>query len=248
MRIDNLNGGISVPKHSLDYKDTVQVFEEVIENTVSQDVDPAVEFITVSHKKERRKKKRDMGASAITEVAKEQLLEKSSTGNKLHANDTQGKNYQIGSHVDEDKVSKFSAAPRKIWIYVGKVNKEVTEADIISYLVERFPQHTFSCDKLVTLGEFAAFKVGANAQLADDLFRGDTWPVGVLYRRFFVKKVNKDTDANVANVQQWLTSSGSCGASQAVVSEEPVQVTGVVHAPEKMKTRGQLGVVKPKEK
>lgn len=84
-------------------------------------------------------------------------------------------------------VCKITAAPRKIWMHVGRVAQATTEVDVIEYLKGKINNEDFSCEKLDSRGDYSSFKVGACSELLETLNDPDFWPSGVAVRRFFLK-------------------------------------------------------------
>ena len=82
---------------------------------------------------------------------------------------------------------RFISVPRKMWLYIGRVNKAVTtniarafiktKADINNdeYLV---------VEQLKTIGELNAFKIGVNVQFYEKLNSSEFRPDGTIVRRF----------------------------------------------------------------
>lgn len=100
-------------------------------------------------------------------------------------------NVTLGTGTEEN--SFISAAPQKIWLHIGKVQKDVSSDNIISYVKTKIPAGTFSCEKLNTLGENCSFKLGADGQLRETLVDPAFWPTGVTLRRFFLNRPRTDT-------------------------------------------------------
>lgn len=80
----------------------------------------------------------------------------------------------------------FASAVRHAWLYVGRVGTHVREEDVAKYLQEKFPNENFLVTTLPKRenAHSVAFKVGADMDLLDDLSRAETWPRGVLVKRF----------------------------------------------------------------
>lgn len=95
------------------------------------------------------------------------------------------KNNSVGSTASPRK-GKLVAAPRKIWLHVGRLSKDCSKEDSIAYLEENTSEHNFDCEKLSTRGENNSFKVGSSFDLLDKLNDPQFWPEGVQVRRFFL--------------------------------------------------------------
>lgn len=82
---------------------------------------------------------------------------------------------------------KISAAPKKIWVHVGRVAKETSVSDITEYLQDKIVNGDFTCEKLASRGDYSSFKVGTDSGLLATLNDPDFWPSGVSVRRFFLR-------------------------------------------------------------
>lgn len=82
--------------------------------------------------------------------------------------------------------SKIKGAPRKKWLYVGRVyGSDVSEADIMDFLQESMG--TIGCEvkKLPTKGNNSAFSVGVPSEdQFTELSKPESWPKGVILREF----------------------------------------------------------------
>lgn len=98
-----------------------------------------------------------------------------------------GKNtVTFGTGIEANSFIK--AAPQKIWMHIGKIQKDVSAENIVSYITSKIPDGTFICEKLTTLGENGAFKLGADVKDRDTLVDPTFWPSGVTLRRFFLHR------------------------------------------------------------
>lgn len=73
-------------------------------------------------------------------------------------------------------------------LYVSRVDVRVEEADVVAYLVEKFPGGTLTAERLSRRDEAGSvtFKVGADMGILDELIRPETWSKGVLVKRLFL--------------------------------------------------------------
>lgn len=76
------------------------------------------------------------------------------------------------------------AGPKKIWMYIGRLNKDTVTEEILSYLYDNGISEDITCADLVTKGTNKAFKIGAPFEFKDKLYDADFWPDGVIYRPF----------------------------------------------------------------
>lgn len=74
------------------------------------------------------------------------------------------------------------------WIYVGlgRASLETTEDTVLKHLENKFPNERFSVEKLPQkeTAKSRAFKVGANMEMIEQLYRGENWPRDTTVRRF----------------------------------------------------------------
>lgn len=82
--------------------------------------------------------------------------------------------------------SDFMGAPRRAWMYVGRVNVNVKESQIENHLKGKFPGEDFSIERLPKrdAAHSASFKIGASLSLVEDLYKPQNWPTGVVVKRF----------------------------------------------------------------
>lgn len=80
----------------------------------------------------------------------------------------------------------FAGAARRAWLYVGRVNAQVKEEDVKKYLEQRFVGKSFKVEMLPRRdsANSISFKVAADMDMLDDLNKPETWPRGVLVKRF----------------------------------------------------------------
>lgn len=90
------------------------------------------------------------------------------------------------SGTNKTQEATFSAALRRAWLHVGRVNQDAKPEDIRGYLQRRFPGHDFVIEPLPRREDAASvsFKVGADLSLLDELNKAEIWPEGVTVRRF----------------------------------------------------------------
>lgn len=80
----------------------------------------------------------------------------------------------------------FASAVRRAWLYVGRVNPQVTKEDVNRYLEQKFAGRSFIVEMLPKRdsANSIAFKVAADMEILDDLNKPETWPKGVQVKRF----------------------------------------------------------------
>lgn len=90
--------------------------------------------------------------------------------------------------TDSEEVT-LAAAPRMIWLYVGRCDPSTTMEQVQTFLERKCPNNKFEVVKLDSKGKTLAFKVGANQSLENKLYDPFFWPKDIIIKRFkFFKK------------------------------------------------------------
>lgn len=81
---------------------------------------------------------------------------------------------------------KLSAVAKRSWLYVGRATNGTTAAEMQNYLEEKFPKNEFTVELLPKWKNATSecFKVGVDPELLPELFKGDTWPKGLLVKNY----------------------------------------------------------------
>lgn len=96
----------------------------------------------------------------------------------------------VGSSELEESSSEnvsFAAVTKRAWLHIGRVRPGVTCEHIRNHLCLKFPGEDFLIDKIKDVNENSSsvsFRIGADFGLLDDLNKPETWPVGVVVKRF----------------------------------------------------------------
>lgn len=136
------------------------------------------------------------------------LIERFSNGNNKNGPNSNSQNSKSrmdgGSTTRRDVAvtetgmdsSTFSGAPKRAWVYVGRVGDKVQEGQIEEHLKGKFLGKHFLIDKLPDRegARNSAFRVGADMSLLENLYKPENWPLGVMVERFgfFREKNNKE--------------------------------------------------------
>lgn len=80
----------------------------------------------------------------------------------------------------------FSAVTKRAWLHISRMKPEVDCEHIRRHLCQKFPGEEFIIDRIqgIEKASSIAFRVGADFKLLDDLNRPETWPIGVIVKRF----------------------------------------------------------------
>lgn len=108
-----------------------------------------------------------------------------------HSATKQDKNkpYKHSSHIGRSfgtglANSVLVATPAFSWIYVGRLQKGTTEANVLDYLKVIWPDATFSCTDLKNKGNSCSFKIGSSSLNSETMLSPNNWPPGVLIKPF----------------------------------------------------------------
>lgn len=117
---------------------------------------------------------------------------------------------QTGESIDSPKSAtivrgsstptSFASAEKQAWLSVGNVNLAANESHIQDHLKSKFPGRKFSVEALPVREEAKSrtFKVGADFEILDELYKSENWPKNIKIRRyrFFRGKHGKPEDTN----------------------------------------------------
>ncbi|KAJ3655462.1 hypothetical protein Zmor_004561 [Zophobas morio] len=182
--VSNTDRKVSTEEHQ-----TITNFESDNEDCVSSDSVSSNQ--TVNREFPKENKATEMKRSGAKKRNKQRKV------NKTAARQT----IVRGCHDSENQTSSFSAAARRrrAWIYVGRTHTNTTPEDIEKYLQERFSNHNFIVEPLPRREDAtsAAFKVGADFLLLDQIYKEENWPRNVIVKKFeFFRHKRTATFAN----------------------------------------------------
>jgi hypothetical protein len=102
------------------------------------------------------------------------------------------KDIKVGNNANAANF-KFTAAPRKCWIYLSKLSATTEISNINDYLISKFPNKTFIIEEVeIQNKNRKAFKIGAEYELMDAMYDITNWPMGVQIDRYrFPKNLKK---------------------------------------------------------
>ena len=83
---------------------------------------------------------------------------------------------------------------KRAWLYVGKVKPDTTPVQVETYLKEKYPVYESQVTALPKREEASSvsFKVGADSELMEQLYKSDNWPAGMVIKKstFFEDQEN----------------------------------------------------------
>lgn len=108
---------------------------------------------------------------------------------------------EIKRGTDAGKYS-LKAVDRKAWLYVGRINKNCTERELLEFLKIKQPERNFDIEKISRDDRASsAFKVGIDFDLLEEMNKGDFWPQGIVIKRYRFFRGRKYDGAQKTHVQ-----------------------------------------------
>ncbi|KAF5307538.1 hypothetical protein FQR65_LT06894 [Abscondita terminalis] len=112
------------------------------------------------------------------------------------------RNTRIPKTIGAGSISKsghFAGVEQKIWLYLYRVKRTVTETIILDYLKEAKPEYaeSFEVKELPTINtQNKCFRVGAHFELKNDMYVASFSPDGIGFKRYYFHR--EKLDANPA--------------------------------------------------
>ena len=104
---------------------------------------------------------------------------------KIKRNKSESKMNKRITGVKNSPNNKFRSASKTLDLFIGRVHKDVTENDIISYVENNFKVKTVNIDRLnIKAINYAAFKLTINSNDRDTLLLPDKWPSGIIINKY----------------------------------------------------------------
>lgn len=99
----------------------------------------------------------------------------------------------VGTKTNE---ATFAAVARRAYLYVGNVHPCATEGKVHDYLANKFPGNDFVVEPLPSRqnAQSRAFKLTSDFSLLTELYKPETWPSGILVKKFFRLRNNRQAD------------------------------------------------------
>lgn len=99
------------------------------------------------------------------------------------------KRHNTGSAVNTES-NGFISAPRKMWLYIGKVAPNVSCEQITNWIKNRgdLSESDFEIQPLESKGNSKAFRLGIDPQHFEMMNKCEFWPTGIAFRRFNFRK------------------------------------------------------------
>lgn len=79
---------------------------------------------------------------------------------------------------------EITAAPKRLWIYVGNLAPTVTTEKLNNFLNKNLPNRKFIVENLRNDDTSSSFKIGADFDLEETLYNPEFWPKSVIIKRF----------------------------------------------------------------
>ncbi|XP_053691532.1 uncharacterized protein LOC128740050 [Sabethes cyaneus] len=90
-----------------------------------------------------------------------------------------------------------SQADEKFWLYLSGISPEAPDASVTNLVIEKLGTNDVAVVKLIPRGKdprtlnFVSYKIGLPLTLKDKAMDSGTWPIGIVYREFEDKTVNR---------------------------------------------------------
>lgn len=111
------------------------------------------------------------------------------------------RNKLFGTAANDDDNASFTGIAKKLWLFISRVNMNVTAKDISKYLVSKTKksEDEFTVSEIPDTNKSTTkrFKISASFDLKDDLYSPSFWPKGVAYGRFNFNVERKNHINNV---------------------------------------------------
>ena len=95
-----------------------------------------------------------------------------------------------------ENATNFKATSRKLWLHVGRCDKDTTVNQIKKHVNEIWKEHRFEVEKLSSKGSNASFRVSVDyhTDLIQTLYDPNCWPNGIVVKQFkFFRTAQKST-------------------------------------------------------
>lgn len=90
----------------------------------------------------------------------------------------------IGKSKKQEKDDEILAAPKRLWLYVGRLKPKLKPNHLNNFLSKHLPNRQFTVEELRSDNNSSSFKVGADWDLQETLYSESFWPEGILIKRF----------------------------------------------------------------
>ena len=111
--------------------------------------------------------------------------------NRYKKNNKSRSSSAIITGVKNTPNNKFKSANRTYDLYVGRVDKNVVDSDIISYVENNFQISPIKIEQLeIKAANYAAFKLTINSNDRETLLNPEKWPCGIIINKFYRRNYN----------------------------------------------------------
>ncbi|CAH0560626.1 unnamed protein product [Brassicogethes aeneus] len=91
--------------------------------------------------------------------------------------------------------NKFQGTPKKVWLFISRVNKDVVKEDITQFLNDKdnLKEREFIIEEVeVNRKTTKCFKIGADYDLLEEIYKPDFWPSGIGYSRYYFSREDQN--------------------------------------------------------
>lgn len=89
--------------------------------------------------------------------------------------------------------NKLNCIESKIWVFLGRCARSSSVDDVRLHLEEKFPDQAFDIMDLNSQGVFRSFRIGASADLQEQIYEPGVWPKGALVTRYFFRRAGNQS-------------------------------------------------------
>lgn len=82
----------------------------------------------------------------------------------------------------------LKAAPRIAWLFIGRLDENVTAEDLTQYVKDNGISRVMECMELHTRGPNKAFRIGVPFEEKDIAENAEFWPEGVIFRQYLFRR------------------------------------------------------------
>ena len=116
------------------------------------------------------------------------ILVKRSKVNRPNNNKSRFKQNSSITGVKNSPNNKFRSADKTLDLFIGRVDNDVNENEITSYVLSNFNIKVVKIEKIDIKASYcAAFKLTINSNDRDTLLNPDKWPSGIIVNKFYKK-------------------------------------------------------------
>lgn len=95
-----------------------------------------------------------------------------------------------GTQNSDTSIRVFKAAPRRQWLYIGRVAPDTSCDMIVDYVKSALSIDDVKCELLASNEDTCSFKLGIRENVLKDLLKPELWPENIAIREFIPRRPN----------------------------------------------------------